>query len=84
MRASRSVLIAAALGLLGGLTAVNTAPAKAVVERVALAPETVRKRHSGGRPGAVRPRGGRPGFTVAEGKRRARKRRNQIRHKARR
>lgn len=83
MRASRSVLMAAALGVLGGCTAINTVPPKAVVERLALAPETARKRDMAGSRGAARHRGRRPGWSVAEGKRRARRRRNQLRHKAR-
>lgn len=67
----------------GGVIANVTPAQKAVYER-AIAPTVVtRKQFWGG--GAGGRRGdGRPGWTVAEGKRRATKRRNRLRHKARR
>ena len=76
-----SIAVSAALGL----AAMSFAPVeatKAVMERVAISPETRRQIRST-RQAGDRWYGSRPGWSVAEGKRRARKRRNQLRQKAR-
>lgn len=73
------LLVAAAMP---GLAAMPSASAKAVIQREVASVVANRKQTwNGGR--NRRGRGGREGWTVAEGQRRAIKRRNQLRHKAR-
>lgn len=78
---------AALIGLLAacfaqGAAVLPAGSAKALVTRSAVtAPEAQRK--SRGRSGSGSRRGGREGWSVAEGQRRATKRRNRLRHKAR-
>jgi hypothetical protein len=78
----RGLYVVALAGALAGTVAYSPPTiTKAQVERMVVALERRRWVRSSSRP-ALNNRGGRPGWSVAEGKRRARKRRNQLRHKA--
>lgn len=84
-RMNRGAFLGAVLaGMAFGGFVANLTPAQKAISERAIAPTAVtRKQFWGGGAGGRKRRGARPGWSVAEGKRRACKSRNRLRHKAR-